>query len=243
MAKGNYSGISCINEHIAITYKHSKPDTISKYRGVLYQINGDVKDNGYSDNPRQYDEETIEFLVGLWKERDLAISTKNWYLHILRRYLAYFSNPVIEGMGIDFGQDIRPNVNWLSDEEVEHLMRMGKTPLEEVVIHLELCLGSGSPRSAGCASPTSTLTPTHAGATSPSAARARRKANGEAFRSTRSPRPSSSVGSPGATRSSTRSIHTTRHGRSPRSSSFGGTTTTAPPADSTPREAIAWTAR
>lgn len=141
MARGNYTGISCINEHLATTYKHSKPETVAKYRGVLYQINGDVKDNGYSDNPRQYDEETIEFLLGLWKERDLAVSTKDWYLHILNRYLRCFDNNVIEEMGIDFGQDIRPNVNWLSDEQAEHLMRMEKTPLEEVVIHLELCLG------------------------------------------------------------------------------------------------------
>ena len=141
MARGNYTGISCINEHLATTYKHSKPETVAKYRGVLYQINGDVKDNGYSDNPRQYDEETIEFLLGLWKERDLAVSTKDWYLHILNRYLRCFDNNVIEEMGIDFGQDIRPNVNWLSDEEAEHLMRMEKTPLEDIVIHLELCLG------------------------------------------------------------------------------------------------------
>ena len=141
MARGNYSGISCINEHLATTYKHSKPETVAKYRGVLYQINGDVKDNGYSDNPRQYDEETIEFLLGLWKERNLAVSTKDWYLHILNRYLRCFGNNVVEEMGIDFGQDIRPNVNWLSDEQAEQLMRMEKTPLEEVVIHLELCLG------------------------------------------------------------------------------------------------------
>lgn len=141
MARGNYTGISCINEHLATTYKHSKPETVAKYRGVLYQINGDVKNNGYSDNPRQYDEETIEFLLGLWKERDLAVSTKDWYLHILNRYLRCFDNNVIEEMGIDFGQDIRPNVNWLSDEEAEHLMRMEKTPLEDIVIHLELCLG------------------------------------------------------------------------------------------------------
>ena len=141
MARGNYTGISCINEHLATTYKHSKPETVAKYRGVLYQINGDVKDNGYSDNPRQYDEETIEFLLGLWKERDLAVSTKDWYLHILNRYLRCFDNKVIEEMGIDFGQDIRPNVNWLSDEQADYLMTMEKTPLEEVVIHLELCLG------------------------------------------------------------------------------------------------------
>ena len=59
----------------------------------------------------------------------------------MKRYLTYFKNTVIDEMKVDFGQDIRPNVNWLSDEEADHLMKMDKTPLEEVVIHLELCLG------------------------------------------------------------------------------------------------------
>lgn len=141
MAKGKYSGTSCINEHISVTYKRNKEETTSKYRGVLYKINADLQQNGYSTNPREYNEETIEFLLGFWKDRDLKVSTKDWYLHILGRYLAYFDNPVIKDMGIDFGQDIRPNVNWLSDEEAEQLIKMEKTPLEEVVIHLELCLG------------------------------------------------------------------------------------------------------
>ena len=55
MAKGNYSGISCINEHIANTYRRSKEETSSKYRGVLYQINADLQQNGYSTNPREFD--------------------------------------------------------------------------------------------------------------------------------------------------------------------------------------------
>ena len=141
MAKGNYSGIACIEEHISETYKRNKDETKAKYRGVLYQIDSDLKDNGYSTNPRVFDEEALEFLLDLWKERNLAVSTKNWYLHIMKRYLTYFKNPVIDEMKVDFGQDIRPNVNWLSDEEADHLMKMDKTPLEEVVIHLELCLG------------------------------------------------------------------------------------------------------
>ena len=59
MAKGNYSGIACIEEHISETYKRNKDETKAKYRGVLYQIDSDLKDNGYSTIPRVFDEEAL----------------------------------------------------------------------------------------------------------------------------------------------------------------------------------------
>ncbi len=141
MAKGNFSGLSCIKEHLDHTYRKSKEETRNKYAAVLYNINTLVRENGYSDNPREYDEETIQFIVDTWNSQGLAVSTKDWYKHILSRYLRYFKNSVIDDMGIDFGQDDRPNVNWLSDEERDILMACEKTPLEDIVVHLELCLG------------------------------------------------------------------------------------------------------
>ena len=141
MAKGNFSGLSCIKEHLDHTYRKSKEETRNKYAAVLYNINTLVRENGYSDNPREYDEETIQFIVDYWNSQQLAVSTKDWYKHILGRYLKYFKNDVIEQMGIDFGQDYRPNVNWLSEEERDILLACEKTPIQELVVHLELCLG------------------------------------------------------------------------------------------------------
>lgn len=139
MPRGNVSGISCIREHVAHTYKRTKEETRRKYENVLYSINSLLMEKGFDANPRNIDEDTVLFLLEEWGP--LAISTKEWYLHILNRYLAYFNNPVIKDMEIELGYDDRPNVDWLSDEEYQILLDADMTPLERTVIHLELCLG------------------------------------------------------------------------------------------------------
>lgn len=44
-------------------------------------------------------------------------------------------------MKIVLPQDMRVNADWLEDEQYEALMTEPKTALEEMVIHLELCMG------------------------------------------------------------------------------------------------------
>ena len=139
MANKAHSPASCISEHIRITYKNTKKSTSSKYEAVLININGILRDNGLELNPRNISEDDIGFLLEFWSDK--AISTRNWYLHIFNRYLKHFNNNVIEDMQIDLGYDDRPNVNWLSDEDYLTLMTASKTALEEVLIHLELCMG------------------------------------------------------------------------------------------------------
>lgn len=139
MANRPHTPAACINEHIRVTYKNTKKSTSSKYEAVLININGILRDNGLELNPRNIGEDDIRFLLEHWEGK--AISTRNWYLHILNRYLKYYGNAVIEDMDINLGYDDRPNVDWLSDEECIRLMQAPKTPLEEVVIHLELCMG------------------------------------------------------------------------------------------------------
>ena len=139
MAKGNYSATTCIKEHLDITYKRTKPETREKYAAVLYNINSVLRENNQETNPRKIDEKTINFLLRFWD--DLAISTKNWYLHILNRYLKHFKNEIIENMMIELGYDERPNVDWLSDEECNLVLNTRLSVLEDTVIHLELCMG------------------------------------------------------------------------------------------------------
>lgn len=139
MAKGNFSATTCIKEHLDITYKRTKSETKEKYAAVLYNINSILKENGQETNPRKMDENTINFLLRFWD--DLAISTKNWYLHILNRYLKHFKNEIIEDMQIELGYDERPNVDWLSKEECDLVLKTRLSPLEDTVIHLELCMG------------------------------------------------------------------------------------------------------
>ena len=129
MANRPHTPAACINEHIRVTYKNTKKSTSSKYEAVLININGILRDNGLELNPRNIGEDDIRFLLEHWEGK--AISTRNWYLHILNRYLKYYGNTVIEDMEINLGYDDRPNVDWLSDEECIRLMQAPKTPLEE----------------------------------------------------------------------------------------------------------------
>ena len=39
MAKGNFSGLTCIKEHLDVTYRKNKKETKDKYAAVLYNIN------------------------------------------------------------------------------------------------------------------------------------------------------------------------------------------------------------
>ncbi|MFA6813572.1 MAG: hypothetical protein WCR45_10915 [Bacteroidaceae bacterium] len=139
MAKGNFSGINCIKEHLATTYKRCKPATVEKYAGVLYNINSILRENGLETQPRKIGEDEVTFLLEQWGP--LEVSTKEWYLHIFNRYLKCFKNEIIDDMQIQLGYDMRPNVDWLSDEESDILMNTRLSPLEDTVIHLELCLG------------------------------------------------------------------------------------------------------
>jgi len=139
MAKGNVSGRSCINEFLQHKSKKVKEETVRKYANELYRINSTLRENGMETNPRRISEDDVRFVIEKWS--NLKIGTKDWYLEIFNRYLKYFKNDVIKEMNIFFGHDERPNADWLSDEEYVTLLNADLSPLEEIVIHLELFLG------------------------------------------------------------------------------------------------------
>lgn len=70
-----------------------------------------------------------------------AVSTKKWKMHILDRMLKFYGNHVITNMKLSWGQDVRPNVDWLSREQMRALRDLPMDPLSNVVINLELFCG------------------------------------------------------------------------------------------------------
>lgn len=129
-----------INDYISVTYVNSKETTYGQYRSVLFKLSKDVEKAGYDFIPSEFTRETIDFIIhDLWKNQ--AVSTKKWKIHLLERFLRYYDNPVIKSMGIQWAQDMRPNVDWLTESEFKRLRDCGKTPLEEIVINLELSMG------------------------------------------------------------------------------------------------------
>lgn len=131
---------ACINKYIEESRKSSKIETYEQYRTVLTKITNDLENAGLESSPYNIGQKEVRFLLDVqWK--DLEVSTRKWNTHILSRYLRFFDNNVVRDMDIRWPQDMRPNVDWLTDDEQYKLIMDPKTPLEEIVIHLELSLG------------------------------------------------------------------------------------------------------
>ena len=130
----------CIEDYIVNNKKCSKNRTYRQYKTVLNKFSEDLKKGGYDPSPFKIDENSVLYLINVqWK--DIALSTKRWYTFSLNRYLKYFGNDSVENLHIVWPQDMRPNVDWLTDYEQQKLLNEPMSPLEEIVIHLELNLG------------------------------------------------------------------------------------------------------
>ncbi|MBR3409752.1 MAG: site-specific integrase [Candidatus Methanomethylophilaceae archaeon] len=130
----------CIEKYIREKRKSSKTETYDQYRTVLNKISRDLESNGFNPMPYDVSEKAVRFLLDeAWKDHE--VSTRKWLTHILSRYLRHFGNTVVADMDIRWPQDMRPNVDWLTDAEQYKLLNAPKTVLEEAVIHLELNMG------------------------------------------------------------------------------------------------------
>ena len=129
-----------IDEHIRVTYRNSKKDTYEQYRTVLYRITDVLKKNDLPTDPNEIDRDVVSYLFDVeWNKH--TVSYRKWLTHILSRYLTFYKNETIKDMDIKFGQDVRPNVDWLKEEQTAQLLLTPKSPLEDIVIHLELNMG------------------------------------------------------------------------------------------------------
>lgn len=131
---------ACINKYVTASRKSSKIETYEQYKTVLTKITKDLRDNGYNPSPYVINEKTIRFLLDVqWK--DMEVSTRKWNTHILSRYLRFFDNYTLRDMDIRWPHDMRPTVDWLTDDEQAKLLMTPMTTLERTVIHLELNIG------------------------------------------------------------------------------------------------------
>ena len=85
--------------------------------------------------------EDAKSLLDYWTSKGLAVSTKRGYLAALRTWTGYYGNHDIERMRVIFPTDTRPNADWLTDEEARRLIALPKAPIDDLIIHCELCLG------------------------------------------------------------------------------------------------------
>ena len=134
------SSIDCITTHLMETYKTNKPTTRNKYRGELLKFDRIIKERGHNPLPWTINEAVVKDLLEVvWKDK--AVATKKWYAHILNRYLKFYGNRAVENLDLQWPQDMRPNVHWLTDQQYATLLTIQKTPLEELIVALELGMG------------------------------------------------------------------------------------------------------
>lgn len=75
------------------------------------------------------------------EESGYTVETRKGYFHALRRITLHYNNPVAARMKIRWPHDNRPNVDWLTMEQAQGLLDHPKTPNQDLITHLELCMG------------------------------------------------------------------------------------------------------
>ncbi|MBE6528899.1 MAG: site-specific integrase [Thermoplasmata archaeon] len=140
MASNTRTPESCIYEFLNKEFVGSKQYTMDKCRWSLFRSKKHLETAGFDPMPKNIDAEAFMYLLTeAWAT--LAPSYQESEYEYLKRYVKYFGNKVPDSLKFEFPQDMRINVDWLTDEQYEILLNCPKTPLQDIVIHLELCMG------------------------------------------------------------------------------------------------------
>lgn len=86
------------------------------------------------------DEQTVMQLFR-WMQTRYAVSTQKDYLCALKRMCDFSGNFVFQKVKLLYQNDIRPCVSWLQTDEAMQLIEIWKTPLQEIIVTLELLQG------------------------------------------------------------------------------------------------------
>ena len=140
MSKNVRSPEACIRLFLDEEFCNSKTYTRQKCEWSLYRSKRALESAGFDASPYRIDEKAITHLLKEAWEGKLSSYVKS-ELSYLKRYLRFFKNNTIDKMKIVLPQDMRVNVDWLEDDQYEKLMNFPMDPLQEMVIHLELCMG------------------------------------------------------------------------------------------------------
>ena len=118
------------------------PRTVSFYTETIHAVLAIMEHLGRNCHPHAVRPEDVTALLDYLKDNDYAIQTRKGYLTTLRKFCGAYDNPTLpEWPKPRFPHDSRPNADWLTADQARALLEADKTPLQEIVIHLELCLG------------------------------------------------------------------------------------------------------
>ncbi|MDO5853818.1 MAG: site-specific integrase [Thermoplasmata archaeon] len=131
---------SCMRAFLDAEFLNCKPYTRQKCEWSLNRTRRALEAAGYDPSPRKMGVEEVSYLLNeVWK--DYEVSYRKEEFSYLQRYLLFFNNDTTKRMKVVFPPDMRVNADWLDDEQYDALMAVPKSPLQDIVIHLELCMG------------------------------------------------------------------------------------------------------
>jgi len=91
--------------------------------------------------PWQIDKADVKWLLDYYQQQGYTVQTRTGYISALRKWTAHYGNNVVKEMKIRWPVDMRPNADWLSTAQAEKLLVVPKNPIQELLVHCELCLG------------------------------------------------------------------------------------------------------
>lgn len=123
------------------TESHLAPRTIAFYREEVNILVKILEENDRSNMPWLIDKADVKFLLDYFQEKGYTVQTRIGYMSSLRKWTSHYGNNVVKEMKIRWPVDMRPNADWLTTQQAEALLATAKNPMQDVIVHCELCLG------------------------------------------------------------------------------------------------------
>ena len=123
------------------TESNLAPRTIRFYREALNVIVRILEENGRNVMPWMIDKSDLKWLLDHYKEKEFTVQTRTGYISALRKWTAHYGNNVVKETKIRWPVDMRPNADWLTTAQAEKLLNVPKNPIQDILVHCELCLG------------------------------------------------------------------------------------------------------
>lgn len=115
------------------------PRTIHFYRETVHAVAAILDAADRPHMPKEVRPSDVRFLLDYLADHDYAVQTRRGYISALRRWCVWGGNRAVGRWPKPrFPADRRPNVDWLTSDQVSELLAYEKTPLQEAVIALEL---------------------------------------------------------------------------------------------------------
>ncbi len=117
------------------------PRTIRFYRESVGTVINVLEANGRHALPWEITAKDVVWLLNYYNAKGMTVQTRKGYFSALRTWMHYYRNHAIDEVPVSWPADMRPNVDWLTLDQAQRLLALPMSPVQQLVIHCELCLG------------------------------------------------------------------------------------------------------